>query len=1455
LGGANDGLPCAEDGDCPSATCAPPHCTGGSNAGVACATDFDCPGGECGPGLFDFATRLLDGAGPVLLRLGACIGGTNALAACEDDFDCAGGQCGAFTLAALDPVPLDGLNQSTELNAFVLEEAIADPPADLNGDGDRTDPVVKLGDRATGLMVAIGEGGSEGRAVARVQKPPFSFPAVAVDEDLIAFLEPEPWQGAIDANANGRVFDTILKVYRLGGGELTDPMQPVGADAAPLLNDRSIQISAGSVFFRTAEAAQAAQATERVSVDSAGNQAMGGVGAIAPSLSGDGRYVAFSSDSPTLVADDFNYQHDVFVHDRATGNTVRVSVTSTGGESSGASTHSPFLSADGRHVVFSSISNNLVPGDTNVCFGSAVGACQDVFVHDRDRDADGIFDETGPGERSTVRASVASDGTEANGHSGSDRMSISADGRFVAFNSDGSNLVAGDGNGVTDVFVHDRDADGDGIFDETGPGERATVRLSVDVGGGDANGRSGNPSISADGRFAVFDSDACDLIPGDCVTTGDTNGFTDVFLRDRDADEDGIFDEPGAATTVRVSVDSAGAEGRGPSYDAEISADGAVIVFTSGAANLVAGDTNSFNDVFAYEGATGVVTALTVTPDGRVSDGHSAASALSGDGRFAVFQSNASNLTGENGGSPSDVYLHDRATRLTTRVHVALDGGFANEGAQPPPSISADGYTVAFLSRASDLVAGDTNGMDDAFVRSVTAGSGDLSGDGTADDVVLRVLDAGSEQPSPITDLCPAAAVAVAGGKAAFLRPETAGATPALAACPAAALVGGNPDLNGDGDGSDDVVHFWDGAAVQNLSRAATAVALSESWLAALVSEKAQGRTDLNGDSDTRDAVVQVHPAGAGSWTNVGQAADALALAGSYVAYITPERAQADADLNDDGDGEDRVLQTYDAATATAENVGQAAEELVAGATGLIAFRTLESRQGGQDLNNDGDTDDGVLQIYDAAAGRLLNSGQAVTPCRLEACDPRVPYRVRNDTVTFLTLEAAQGEDLNADGDLADLVLQVLNVRRACNHGGSGEACHTLAAASAGICTDTGEACAGDESCPDGECFVPPGGCLRDLGVSCNPASGAPCYVGPEFCQPILGLPGQGTCHAIEAACRSDADCNFPAFCSNSDQDINRLMDPLRDQSAGGSVVFTGTGLCTEDVGRSCSVSSQCEPAEFCAGGTCHRDHGECASDADCPTGSLCEPELVRSTADDGDLDELPDVIDNCPEAANVMQEDLDGDGIGDACDAETCGNGLAEESEDCDDGNASGGDGCEADCSLMPALVSGTRVIVRDMPSTDERSLVLLSRDVTPAPANAAQDPTVGGARLEMLNEMTGERALIDLPAVHWSARGEPPGSAGYKYSDPRRTSGPCKLVRFRPGRGLKAVCSGPFDFTLNEAAQGSLRFALRIGAGSGALKLCMRFGGTVSHDYPAGPGRGEFRAHAASAPASCSR
>ena len=207
-------------------------------------------------------------------------------------------------------------------------------------------------------------------------------------------------------------------------------------------------------------------------------------------ISADGRFVAFDSLSDNLVSGDTNGYDDVFVHDRQTGDTERVSVNSGGGESDSRSSYAA-LSADGRFVTFASAAGNLVAGDDN--------GKDDIFVHDR---------QTGL----TSRVSVDSAGIQANDHSLTEGPRISADGRFVAFDSEATNLVPGDTNGSADVFLHDR---------QTGD----TQRVSVDSAGSQGNALSSAPDINQDGGFVVFGSNASNLI------TGDTNGMPDVFVR------------------------------------------------------------------------------------------------------------------------------------------------------------------------------------------------------------------------------------------------------------------------------------------------------------------------------------------------------------------------------------------------------------------------------------------------------------------------------------------------------------------------------------------------------------------------------------------------------------------------------------------------------------------------------------------------------------------------------------------------------------------------------------------------------------------------------------------------------------------------------------------------------------------------------------------------------------
>jgi Tol biopolymer transport system component len=298
--------------------------------------------------------------------------------------------------------------------------------------------------------------------------------------------------------------------------------------------------------------------TERVSVDSSGVQADGE--SEVPSISADGRYVAFQSLATNLVPGDTNGSWDIFVRDRQGGTTERVSVDSTGGQGDGNSYY-PAISADGRYVAFYSLATKLVPGDKN--------RSADVFVHDRQRGT-------------TERVSVDSSGTQGDGESRNPW--ISADGRYVAFESLATNLVPGDTNGIRDVFVRDR---------RSGTTERA----SVDSGGGQGNGDSGTPSISADGRYVAFHSFADNLVPGD------TAGVYDVFIHDRAATSFSSGCDPGEGVVLSCPCSNPpGGSGRGCENSA---ATGGAVLSAAGIAYL-----SMDSLVFATDGETPTSTSI-----------------------------------------------------------------------------------------------------------------------------------------------------------------------------------------------------------------------------------------------------------------------------------------------------------------------------------------------------------------------------------------------------------------------------------------------------------------------------------------------------------------------------------------------------------------------------------------------------------------------------------------------------------------------------------------------------------------------------------------------------------------------------------------------------------------------------------------------------------------------------
>jgi Tol biopolymer transport system component len=386
-------------------------------------------------------------------------------------------------------------------------------------------------------------------------------------------------------------------------------------------------------------------------------------------LSADGRYVAFNSEASNLVAGDTNGTNDVFVHDRTTGTTTRVSVGAEGAQANGY-TYYPSISANGRYVAFFSEASNLVAGDTN--------EAHDVFVHDRTSGA-------------TTRVSVGAGEAEANGFS--QEPSLSEDGRYVAFGSSASNLVADDTNGMRDIFVYDRTAG-------------TTTLVSVGSDGAQANFYAYAPSISGDGRFVAFYSSASNLV------AGDTNDERDVFVHDRTT---GI--------TTRVSVGAGGVQAHSSSAYPAISGDGRFVAFHSSASNLVAGDNNRTTDVFVHDRTTGTTTRVSVGAGGVQASGGSVFPSISADGRYVAFHSLASNLVDGDTNNTEDVFVHDRTTGTTTRVSVGAGGIEANDRSEEA-AMSPDGHVVAFGSSATNLLPDGLGVLDQSnvFVKELSGG-------------------------------------------------------------------------------------------------------------------------------------------------------------------------------------------------------------------------------------------------------------------------------------------------------------------------------------------------------------------------------------------------------------------------------------------------------------------------------------------------------------------------------------------------------------------------------------------------------------------------------------------------------------------------------------------------------------------------------------------------------------
>lgn len=424
---------------------------------------------------------------------------------------------------------------------------------------------------------------------------------------------------------------------------------------------------------------------KRISVSSTGVQ---GINIQDPVINGDGTRVAFWSDKEGLVPGDTNFAGDVFVHNRANNQTLRVSLGHGGVQTSRPDGNLPNsypeidISNDGCSIVYSSDAQNIT--QQNGSATADVNNTTDVFL------VNWCLAGFPTNANQTLHISKNyGTGQQANG--GNTNPKISGSANVVLWRSGANNLVAGDTNNAPDIFLMDLAAPGVPIS-----------RVNVGSGGTQANMEDGTMTfdVSDDGNIVVFASIANNLVPGD------TNNQPDIFIRNRNAN-----------TTIRING-TGGVQPNNGSSNPTVSGDGKVVAFRSNASNLIPGDTNGVGDIFRYEIATGELTRVSVSSEGTQANFPSDRPSTNSNGRFISFYSDATTLIyGDTNGS-GDIFLHDSNTAITTRVSVRdnANGGQGNGPSGQISAISKNGTVIAWESFQDNIVANDTNATSDVFV-------------------------------------------------------------------------------------------------------------------------------------------------------------------------------------------------------------------------------------------------------------------------------------------------------------------------------------------------------------------------------------------------------------------------------------------------------------------------------------------------------------------------------------------------------------------------------------------------------------------------------------------------------------------------------------------------------------------------------------------------------------------
>ncbi|MEO2137719.1 MAG: hypothetical protein ABGY28_09725 [bacterium] len=1041
-----------------------------------------------------------------------------------------GESCVNFRMSIAGSAPLEGIYSTDTLYAFVTEEEVEDDQLNDDSDKIDRVLVLRNRDTAELLQTGnnLADGRAITYATdSPFSWPVIALEGDIVAMTEPEWAEGDCSVSNCDRNGDYDIADSILRVFRrddtgspivaedqtVSGGL---PLQiPVGI--GNLIDGRSLAVSNSLVFFGSSELQQSSGAWQDASLNNSSDP--GNDISSEPSLSLGGRYVAFSSYADDLTNINTQGLSNVFVRDRVNSSTALISVADNSGPANDASAQ-PSVSGDGRLVAYASQATNIDSG-----FISSPGTWQ-VYLADRgpavDQSGECVYNEASvlnrmvsispalqdPSNGDSLAPVISEDGgtivfqsistnlvngtqdtnnvtdiffvdynrgqgalgsivqlTNGGTNDSSDSASVGRSGGLIAFRSDAS-LVEEDNNGKSDVYLYDRDSDGDGVFDT--PGGTSLVLVSRTEDGQAANGDSNEPRVSPDGLRVVFTSDATNLV----------NGLEPFPFTPRNVFVYNVWDP----SVDIVSLDNDGIPADLDCHSPSIANDHRSVVFVSAATNLAGAgmsDVNGGDDVYLRDLVAGTTSLVNADPVAPNQSGHPVVGrpVIADTGQVISWaETGTGQVTVYSGHSLDDLDGDLEANDIVLQVF-------------DPDNATTEIIGISHLASASrGMIAYLTPEMTRTFNPCFPA-EGDVNLDGDSDDSLLSLWSG----PATSTSLgCTAKNVAMTTGLLAAVVDET------LLASSGAAI-----DLNGDGDAWDSVVMIipdpsvvagtvvtcptistgggpWYGSGRSAKPESLRASGLVATWLTRESDEGANLNVG-SGDSDTDDKAVVLLDSSVlpPDVTTLGIDADAIVL-GEAASACDPE--------------------------VSLQLVAAAVSEYGQGNTNLNG--------GSESGNTDVDTSDHVLHVYDAISGTLVNTGQAVTKCDFMECDPRLPFQVDGSLVRFLTREEEQGinVDLDGDGDATGIVLQVFDFCTGTTNtvaavdpnasnpftGASGNGDAGVAVATpAGRCLNYGDNCDNDDDCPtDWHCVEVDDDslCQRDHGVcqveaDCPPGS------------------------------------------------------------------------------------------------------------------------------------------------------------------------------------------------------------------------------------------------------------------------------------------------------------------------------------------------------------------------------